>query len=74
MNIKKIKNDILELKDIKLKIKVNIGRNKHEYYEGIIEKLYSKNILCLYRTFIKSLFISQMYDVFTYIKIYYSVN
>lgn len=41
MNIKKIKNDILELKDIKLKIKVNIGRNKHEYYEGLIEKLYN---------------------------------
>ena len=41
MNIKKVKNDILELKDTKLKIKVNIGRNKHEYYEGIIEKLYN---------------------------------
>lgn len=41
MNIKKVKNDILELKDTKLKIKVNIGRNKYEYYEGIIEKLYN---------------------------------
>lgn len=41
MNINKIKNDILKLKNSKLKIKVNIGRNKHEYYEGIIEKLYN---------------------------------
>lgn len=41
MNIRKVKKNILELKDKKLKIKVNIGRNKHEYYEGIIEKLYN---------------------------------
>ena len=41
MNINKIKNDVIALKDIKLKIKVNIGRNKHEYYEGTIDKIYN---------------------------------
>lgn len=41
MNIDKIKNKIKELKNSKLKIKVYIGRNKYEYYEGSIEKMYS---------------------------------
>lgn len=41
MNINKIKNDVVALKDTKLKIKVNIGRNKYEYYEGIIDKIYN---------------------------------
>lgn len=41
MNINKIKNDVIVLKDTKLKIKVNIGRNKYEYYEGIIDKIYN---------------------------------
>lgn len=41
MNINKIKNDIIALKGTKLKIKVNIGRNKHEYYEGTIDKTYN---------------------------------
>ena len=41
MNINKIKNDVIALKDTKLKIKVNIGRNKHEYYEGTIDKTYN---------------------------------
>lgn len=41
MNIKKIKNDVIALKGTKLKIKVNIGRNKHEYYEGTIDKTYN---------------------------------
>ena len=40
MNIDKIKNKILEVKNEKLKIKVNIGRNKYEYYEGIIKDIY----------------------------------
>ena len=41
MNIDKIKNQILELKKNKLKIKLNIGRNKFEYYEGYIKNIYS---------------------------------
>lgn len=41
MNINKIKNDVIALKDTKLKIKVNIGRNKYEYYEGIIDEIYN---------------------------------
>lgn len=40
MNIDKIKNKILEVKNEKLKIKVNIGRNKYEYYEGTIKDIY----------------------------------
>lgn len=40
MNIDKIKNKIINIKDEKLKIKVNIGRNKYEYYEGTIDKIY----------------------------------
>lgn len=41
MNINKIKNDVIALKDTKLKIKINIGRNKYEYYEGKIDKIYN---------------------------------
>lgn len=40
MNINIIKNKLKELLNQKLKIKVYIGRNKYEYCEGIIEKLY----------------------------------
>ena len=40
MNIDKIKNYITNLKGQKLKIKVNIGRGKSEYFEGFIEKMY----------------------------------
>ena len=41
MNINKIKNQLLSLKGEKLKVKINLGRNKHEYYEGIIDNLYT---------------------------------
>ena len=41
MNINKIKDEVIALKDKKLKIKVNIGRNKYEYYEGVIDKIYN---------------------------------
>lgn len=41
MNINKIKEEVLSLKGKKLKIKVNIGRNKYEYYEGKIDKTYN---------------------------------
>ncbi len=40
MNINKIKEQVKSLKDYKLKIKVDIGRNKYEYYEGKIDKLH----------------------------------
>ena len=46
MNINKIKLKLKELLYEKLKIKVYIGRNKYEYYEGIIDKLYD-NIFTL---------------------------
>ena len=41
MNINLIKNNVKELVNTKLKIKVYIGRNKFEYYEGKIDKIYA---------------------------------
>ena len=40
MNINLVKNKIIELKNNKLKIKINLGRNKYEYLEGKIEKIH----------------------------------
>lgn len=40
MNIDRIKKKIIELQNFNLKIKVNLGRNKYEYYEGKIEKIH----------------------------------
>lgn len=40
MNINLIKKDIEEYANNKIKIKVNLGRNKHEYYEGRILKIH----------------------------------
>ncbi len=40
MNNKKVKELILSLKGKSLIFKVNIGRNKSEKFEGIIENLY----------------------------------
>ena len=40
MNIDNIKRKINELKNYKLKVKVYIGRNKYEYYEGMINHMY----------------------------------
>lgn len=40
MNIDNIKRKIKELMDYKLKIKVYIGRNRYEYYEGNISHMY----------------------------------
>jgi uncharacterized protein Veg len=40
LNIDKIKNKIKELYKYNLKIKVNIGRNKYEYYNGKIKDIY----------------------------------
>lgn len=41
MNINKIKKEIYNLKEHKLKIKVIMRRNKYEYYEGKIKDIYS---------------------------------
>ena len=41
MNVNKIKKYIYDLKGYRLKIKVCLGRNKCEYYEGIIDKIHS---------------------------------
>lgn len=41
MNIDKIKLKVKELLNEKLNIKVYIGRNKYEYYEGTIDKVYN---------------------------------
>ncbi|MBQ4263431.1 MAG: Veg family protein [Bacilli bacterium] len=40
MNLELTKEKVKTLLNKKIKIKVNIGRNKHEYYEGYIEKLH----------------------------------
>ena len=40
MNINIIKNNIGKLKNLKLKIKINLGRNKYEYLEGMIDKIH----------------------------------
>lgn len=40
LNINHTKKKIAELKDSKLKIKVNLGRNKYEYYEGKIKNIH----------------------------------
>ena len=54
MNIDKIKNKIINIKNGKLKIKVNIGRNKYEYYEGIIDKMYQNIFTVITNKVIKS--------------------
>lgn len=41
MNINTIKNKIIELQNKKLKIKVNLGRNKYEFLEGKIGKIHT---------------------------------
>ena len=41
MNIDLIKKKVIELKDNKLKIKINLGRGKYEYLEGKIEKIHN---------------------------------
>lgn len=46
MNIDIIKNKIKEFQKEKLRIKVYLGRNKYEYYEGYIDKMY-ENIFVL---------------------------
>ncbi len=40
MNIDIVKKQIDKLKNKKLKIKINIGRNKYEYLEGCIKDIY----------------------------------
>lgn len=40
MNINKIKQEIEEHKGKKVKVKLNIGRNKYEYFVGVINESY----------------------------------
>ena len=40
MNIDLIKKKVDSLKDVKLKVKINLGRNKYEYLEGKIMNIY----------------------------------
>jgi len=40
LNIDLIKKKVDSLKDYKLKIKINLGRNKYEYLEGKIMKIH----------------------------------
>ncbi len=40
MNIEKIKNELEKIIGKRVRIKVNVGRNKYEYYEGEILKVY----------------------------------
>ena len=40
MNINDVKRKIQKLVNKKVIIKVNLGRNKHEKYIGVIEKVY----------------------------------
>ena len=40
MNINLIKEKIKSLCDVKIKIKINLGRNKYEYHEGFIDKIH----------------------------------
>lgn len=54
MNIDNIIKKIIELEGKKLKIKVNLGRNKSEYYEGYIEKIYPNIFTIKTQTGIKS--------------------
>ena len=41
MNIDKVKNRIKELEKHNLKIRIYLGRNKYEYLEGKIIKIYN---------------------------------
>ncbi len=54
MNINIIKNKLKEFINQKLKIKVFIGRNKYEYYEGLIDKMYDNIFTIKTETGIKS--------------------
>ena len=40
MNIESTKSKIKEFKDDRIVVKVYLGRNKYEYYEGRISKIY----------------------------------
>ena len=40
MNIDNIKKQIINLRNDKIRIKIYMGRNKYEYYNGEIDKIY----------------------------------
>ncbi len=54
MNINIIKSKIIELKNHKLKVKVYIGRNKYEYFEGYIDKIHPNLFTVMTNVGIKS--------------------
>lgn len=41
MNIEKVKSIVSDLKGQEVFIKVNVGRNKYEHFEGKIENVYN---------------------------------
>ena len=54
MNINKIKESVIELTNKPIKIKVNMGRNKYEYYEGKIDKIHPNLFTVITNNGIKS--------------------
>ena len=54
MNINIIINNLKEFLNLKLKILVFLGRNKYEYYEGLIDKMYDNIFTIKTETGIKS--------------------
>ena len=40
MTLEKIKGEVLNMKNKKVLAKINIGRNKYEYIEGVITGIY----------------------------------
>ena len=40
MTIQKIRNDVYNMKNKKVLAKIDIGRNKYEYIEGVIDGIY----------------------------------
>lgn len=54
MNTIKVKEQVENLKNKKVSIKVNAGRNKYEYYEGVIINTYPFLFTVLVDTQVKS--------------------
>ena len=54
MNIQIIKDRLIKLKNNKIKLKVSLGRNKYEYYEGYIDKLHPNLFTIVTKNTIKS--------------------
>ncbi len=54
MNTSKVKEEIKGMIGKSVKIKVNVGRNKYEHYEGIIKSVYPSVFTIETSNFIKS--------------------